>query len=202
MIELNEEYLLYQGGYRNIYQHPEYEGRCIKVLNQEALSKARARKRRYEDENSRDRRAYEILEENVGQVYTQHIPQYYSMLETSLGLGLSMQLIRDRDGNPSKNLQQFLLDDPSAVSNPLLQQALHDLFSFLHKNAIVTRKYQTFNLTVQVLGSDFKIWLIDGLGNSDFLPLTSWFEVFAKRKVLRQIKVFKQRNQKLTNHHN
>lgn len=202
MIELKFKDRIYEGGYREIYQHPANENICLKILKKEALARAIKRKKRYTDENMRDYEAYRILSASIGEKYCQYIPKCYGFMETSLGTGLAVGLVRNHDGTPSRNLQEWLTEHTEAKPDAFesVRSALCEFFDFFYYHGIVTRKFQTFNLTVQRKTEGYQIWLVDGLGNSDFLPLSHRFSYFAKKKVKRQINYFYSQHARLRRH--
>lgn len=95
-IALSPTGLIASGRQRACYQHPEYEGLCIKVHltgrdDKETLREVRYYKRLY-------RRNF----------MAKTISHYYGTQETEHGLGYVFQLIKDKAGNVSHTLDYYL----------------------------------------------------------------------------------------------
>jgi hypothetical protein len=191
-IQLNEQLLIANGGRRKIYQHPDDNNKCVKIAIPHDLQVRKRISKWYKklkpifcfDENETDRKAYDLLKKKPDVIY-RHIPRFYGKVKTNLGEGIVTQLIRSADGEVAVQLKDYIKEN--GVSE-VLEQRLAELIEFTEENVVITRQLKLFNLCVQKgpTGEIQRIYIIDGFGNSDFLPFSNWSTALGKRKIKRK----------------
>jgi hypothetical protein len=117
----------------------------------------------------------------------EHIPRFYGMVETSLGPAMLLERIVNEDGTPARTLKSHL----ESGSNPdHIRNALLTLATNLIATSIAVRDFSVWNaLVLEKETEEFKLFIVDGLGGSEFIPL-SIIPHFAKRKAIRRVNRF------------
>ena len=183
------------GGTRKCFVHPEDANRCIKVLRPDRTPEARraiaSGWRRYKrlrdfDDQWKERKVYEYLL-RVGTQSWRHVPEYFGRVQTDQGLGIVTALFRDYDGGFPKNLEQLV---PSGISESL-EKAIIEFKGWLRETLFLSRDLLPHNI-IAVADSDhsYQLVIVDGIGNSEFIPISSWFKRSARRKIERKITKF------------
>ena len=195
-IKLNGLEPFARGGNRLCFVHPEDSSKVIKVRRPDFTLEDLRRKQRglkrfrplfFFDENYEEFSILTKLEKGQ-EVAFQYISRSYGYVETDLGKGLSLELIRDFDGNISQNLEYVVLSEGVSKS---LQRAIDDFSDSWLGLGLPSRDLSIFNLVVQKRskGEVGRLVVIDGLGNPSpvptfFLP-KSYFVKKAGRKLKR-----------------
>ena len=67
-----------------------------------------------------------------------------------------------------------------------------ELFDKIYKTAFVCRELTDFNVVVKRLSdkNDIKLYIIDGFGNQELIPISSFSKFIARRKILKHEKLF------------
>lgn len=196
LIYLSINDIIADGGRRTIYKHPEYNNRLIKVPKMEELVSKRKRAPFYKrirplfmfDENYKDFFAYSLYNRKDKKIFD-FIPKSYGFVKTNIGKGLSVEWIKNFDGSISITVEEYIrqngLDDK-------IKKALMELFDKIYETAFVCRELTDFNIVVKRLNdkNDIKLYIIDGFGNQEFIPISSFFKFLARRKILKHKKLF------------
>jgi hypothetical protein len=198
-LQLSDQVPFARGGNRACYVHPEDAHLCVKV----ALSgKTAAEKRRaagffkrlrplvYYDDNRREWATYERLSRRAEERTWEHLAKPWALVATDCGPAVATELIRDFDGQISSDLKAILRAGGRTAS---FQAALDDLEDYLRRTGLPTRDLLLHNLVGQKLdpAGRLRMVIIDGFGNSDFLPLAYWSRRWARLKVERKIAKFR-----------
>ena len=198
MIALKHTRPLFVGGTRYCFQHPEHRDRCIKVLRPDRTGAARKRLRRdvkrwlparFLDDQRKEIRAYSALLTGASERLWRHVPRYHGTVETDMGAGIVTQLMRNADGSWPANLAALLprgLDDDLAAGIEEFLQAVSEL-------RILSRDLLAHNIIAVKETGGYRVMLVDGIGNAELIPLSSWFDNFAQRKARRKIRRFRAR---------
>lgn len=187
------------GGNRLCFVHPEDASVCVKVAHPE-VSLADKRKRkglkgRFKpasafDENAAERKTLLQLRRRIGPALEEHVPRYLGMVDTDLGPGIQVDLIRSQDGSVALPLKQYLWTQGRTAA---LDAALETFATYWVAHRVPSRALLLHNVVVQDTGTALKLWVIDGLGNSDLLPLATLSQTLARRKAERKIADLRQR---------
>ena len=183
------------GGTRRCYVHPEDETLCVKVLRPDRTPEARRAVaggwRRFKalasfDDQRKETKAYRHLKRR-GQLDYTHVPRCYGSVDTDQGVGIVTALFRDCDGGYPENLEELL---PRGMTNAL-EQAIGEFKLWLRRERFLTRDLLPHNIIAVADRPDrYRLVVVDGIGNSEFIPLSHWFKFCARMKVERKIRKF------------
>ena len=181
------------GGNRLCFVHPDDDNVCVKVAHPD-VSLADKRKRKglkgrlkpasAFDENAAEQKTLTRLRQRIGPALDEHVPRYLGMVDTDLGLGIQVDLIRSQDGRVALPLKQYLWTQGRTAA---LDAALETFATYWVTHRVPSRALLLHNVVVQDTGTVLKLWVIDGLGNSDLLPLATLSQTLARRKAERKI---------------
>jgi hypothetical protein len=175
MVTLDKSSLVGKGLHRECYKHPENENLCIKVTvhgnNIESL---------------REIKYYKHLEKR--DVPLDMIPRYYGEIETNLGKRSVFDLVMDYNDTVSKTLvYYFSSDDKTDEHYNGLSESLYFLKDYLLRHQIITLTLNPKNIACQKINvRNFRLFIIDNIGNSDFIPICNYSKYFAQKKILRK----------------
>lgn len=180
MLELSAATLVGKGLHREVHVHPDDDSKCVKVV---VL--------RGEEETRREQAYYRFLQRR--NIDWNSLPQFYGNEETNMGPGAVFDLIRDDDGQVSKTLE-FYLDNLSSTPEPVesISQALLNLKRDLLEQNIITMTLKPKNMVVQRRNDGMRCLIIDNIGNSDIVPISSYVRFFGRKKIERKWGKFKQ----------
>lgn len=72
------------------------------------------------------------------------------------------------------------------LTTELLFEPLNRLKLYLLQNKIVTRDLNSSNIVCFINGSDnLKLYLVDGVGNADFIKIANYSSFYSRRKINR-----------------
>jgi len=169
-IQLAECRVMGAGTERTCFLHPFDSGKCIKV--------ARSRAGR---QHRREWSYFEALSRRG--VPWRHLPAYHGAVDTDQGTGLVFSLVRDFDGNISTSLKAFA--DAHGIGR--IRPALEELEAFFSHWRIITCDMNLNNFLVQRPDPETLVLvMIDGLGNREFIPVSSLFAFAYRSKMKRR----------------
>ena len=175
MLNLSPDLLIARGYHRECYQHPEDNDRCVKVVVHGGT-----------EETRREQAYYRLLEKRLSD--WRGIARFHGNSDTNLGAGAVFDLIRDADGSVSRTISQYLENAETLELH--LEDIIHALVDFKHyqlKNNIQTMSLKPWNFVYQVSHEGRgSVFLIDSLGNSDFIPICTYNGSFGRRKIHRK----------------
>ena len=183
------------GGTRRCYVHPEDATLCVKVLRPDRTAAARLadakgwrklKGRRGFDDQRKELKAYRELRAR-GQADWTHVPRCYGAIETDQGVGVVSDLRRNWDGGYPSNLEQLL---PNGMT-PALRAAIAEFKAWLLRDLFLTRDLLPHNI-IAVAGSPsrYHLVIVDGVGNSELVPVSNWLKTCARSKVERKLRKF------------
>lgn len=176
MLILNEEDFLAKGNERACYLHPEDKNKAIKVTLENS-------KRKKNKQTKMEIAYYKQLEKR-GLKNWKHLPQYFGEIKTNKGLGFIVEVIRDYDGQVSKNFAYYLKQDGVQTYQKELEQYREYFvdnciifnYGMMPKNMLLRKNSPT----------DFDLVLIDGLGDVSHFTLPNKIPYFARRRINRR----------------
>jgi hypothetical protein len=198
MIELKHTRPLFVGGTRYCFQHPSHRDRCIKVLRPDRTGAARKLLRqdfkrwlppRFLDDQRKEIKAYAELQQQASERLWRHVPRYHGTVDTDMGIGIVTQLMRNADGSWPANLRTMLPEGMDAE----LAAGIEEFLTAVEELRILTRNLLAHNMIAVREKSGYRVMVVDGIGNSELIPVSSWFDGFARRKTARKIARFRQR---------
>lgn len=175
MIDLTGALLIGKGLHRECYRHPQNPALCIKVVyngNQ--------------DESRREQGYYRLLEKR--RIDWRLLPRFHGTVDTNRGTGAVFDLIQDFDGNTARSLEFYLENEQRTEKHQsILAQALTDLRRYLLEHCIVTMTLKPKNIVFRRLSNKSgELVIVDNIGNSDFIPISSYVPALARRKTQRK----------------
>ena len=150
----------------------------------------RFRSLKHFDDQWKEKRAYQFLVDLERESVWDHVPRYYGVEETDLGIGIVTELFKNEDGSFPQSLEDLLRQEGSDF--PRL--AIEEFKDWLRAELFLSRNLLPHNIIV-VDGpqNTQKLVIVDGIGNSEFVPISTWFKAFARRKIERRIRFFNRR---------
>ncbi len=189
-----EEAAFSRGGNRLCFVDPRDSTRCIKVARPDRTPAIKRREAGFPknlkpdasfDDNREEARVYAGIQRRIGEPAFELVPRLYGPVDTDLGPGLCFDLLRDADGRISVSLKQYLWQKGEA---PALAAPLESFCAHWAALGMPSRKLLTHNIVVQCDETGPRgLWVIDGLGWPDLLPLARWFPPLARRRAARRI---------------
>ncbi|MGJ0339003.1 YrbL family protein [Aliarcobacter cryaerophilus] len=174
MIELSDINLIAKGNQRATYFYPDDSNKLIKIDY---------KKSKKFNQTKEDIKWYKLLKKR-GFADFSHLPKYYGIVDTSLGKGQVLELIRDYDGAISKTLKYYLEENGALYYKKELEKFrsffLDNLILFNEgmrgKNVLIRKKNE----------KEVEFVLIDGLGDDNWFRLPNLFKKYLEKKIVRR----------------
>ena len=131
-----------------------------------------------------------------------HLPEFYGEIrgDNNESIGIEQELIYDvpprstdtsvkYNGMPvkaSRTIRAYLLEPLSPEQIEEFRKALDELKSYLLRYNILALDTNHNNVVVQHIGNGIKMVLIDGVYNTEWIPVSEYFPFLGKRKILRR----------------
>lgn len=176
MAKLQLRELVGKGYHRECYVHPDNPDLCIKVM---VVSGGEA-------ETVREQAYYKLLQKRG--VAWDMLPRFHGTVETNLGSGAIFDLIKDPCGKTSRTLKQYLESETLKKLNAHgLQDHLQSLKAYLIAQNIMTMTIKPKNIVYQKRENENDLCvIIDNIGNSDFIGISSYSRYFGRKKIDRK----------------
>jgi len=196
-IRLKDKEILAKGGHRTCYVHPEDKNKILKVFTSGKGPRERRKNEPFSkkvrplyrfDDHLKDLKAYRSLAKKGDGVW-KHFPKCFGLIETDLGKAICMELIRTNGDQMAPTVADYLKKNGLTHD---LKNAIDDLFSFLLNNCIITRDLGAQNLVIKK-GIGYQIYIVDGIGNTDLIPIANFSKRWARKKIERHINRFKKK---------
>jgi len=180
-----------RGGCRLIYPDPRNPRHCLKITvpggGEGGARRAEVGLLRwvhrpdYYDENSRQWREHRKYARRFRRVWPPHLAACHGFVRTPVGRGLVVDRVTNADGSAALNAREYLLEHGY---DEALRTALKELRHFLRRHRVLMRDAMADNIVLR-READGRLTavIIDGLGNSEFIPLSDWFPPSGRRKV-------------------
>ncbi len=184
MLNLDKAGLIGKGAHRACYKHPDNKSLCVKIIINGS---------HHSVEIKREKKYYRHLEKRG--VSWDMIPRYYGDIETNFGKGSLFDLVTDQDGTVSKDLEYYLASNETTERYyDSLVKALHLLKDYLLQNRIITMDIKPYNILCQKNEAGIsRLFLVDNIYNAEFIPISTYSDFFAQRKILRKWQRFEDR---------
>lgn len=166
-----------KGRERTCYQDPDDKSRCIKVS-----SKGNAK------QSLKEIKYFSLL--NKKSCPFTHIPKIYSVIDQDDLIGLEQEIILDNSGSISKTLHFYLLEERTDEEMKSFYEQLAIFKGYLVENNIVPSDLVMSNLLVRQSLDSLKIYMIDGFGAAEFIPLSNYIPWLGRRKIERKWEQF------------
>ena len=183
MIDYTNWRVIGQGTERTCYQHPADQTRCVKIT----------RKGRFK-QTIRETSYFSFLA-NRG-VPFDHLPRFYGKIEGEGFIGIEQELILDRiEDNESahsdqpassKTIDQYLASSRTPEEIRAFWKALGELKAWLLKYNVLALGIDHNNVVVNRTENGIRMVLIDGVYDTEWIPVSQYFSFFGRRKILRR----------------
>lgn len=180
MVNLEENSFIGEGAHRKCFVLPSDENLCVKVVKDGHLM-----------ETERELEYYKFLEKKG--ISWEMMPRYHENIETNFGTGAVFDLVRDFDGEISKDLgYYFNIEQNSREFFPGLLEAFKALEKYMYREKILTLKLKERNILYKREDEKSgKLVIIDDIGNTELIPISSYISYFATKKIERKLSRFK-----------
>jgi len=177
MIRLKKEI----GSGRHFYCHPQGDSKCIKIFYNSADGDLKEVKR---ETGHYRKRARQITR-------CRFVPDFYGTVKTDRRKGYAFDIIKDYAGNISKTLEHYLQNN--SLSQVWLENKRYDLRNDLIAHNIATMNLKDYNILYRRIGyKEGYLFVIDKIGDSEFIPVASLFNFLHRRKIDRIFSLFLQ----------
>jgi hypothetical protein len=186
MIIIDENKLIAIGSSRLIYIHPDNNKKLIKVFKPSQTPEMRRKTIWYKrfqslekfNENKRDFIEHQKARGKCHEAALS-VCNVYGIEKTNYGDGLIEERICDIDGNTSITLKDYVQNNGLKI----VSSNIDDLFDIFSNNHILFRDAYEMNILVQELDVEFRLVVIDGLGESNLIPYASFSKTLNARKL-------------------
>ncbi|MGJ8676856.1 MAG: PhoP regulatory network protein YrbL [Akkermansiaceae bacterium] len=177
MVYLDGKSMLGKGHHRECYIHPDDKTLCIKVIVDGSDDAPQTK---------REINYYKHLQRRG--ISWAMLPKYYGDVMTNMGKGTIFDLITDYDGSVSKTLEYYIASNKLTEADyDDFSDSLHLLKEYLLKEEIITMTLAPRNIVCQREQSGMvRLYVVDNIGNSDFIPLASHIHFLARKKIERR----------------
>jgi hypothetical protein len=184
-----------RGGNRVCFVDPRDASRCIKVLRADRLPEKKRQLKTFPknlkplarfDDNLEEVREYHRIASTIGEDAFTLIPRLHGMVDTNLGPGLCMDLVRDDDGRIAITLKQYLW---MHGRDPGIDLVIGEFAERWQHLGMPSRNLLLHNIVVRCLNCrPEKLVVIDGLGWPDLVPIAYYFPALARKKSARKLR--------------
>ncbi len=198
VLDLSEAEWLGRGWKRDCFLHPGDPNLCVKVASDERLPHMALRERvisvlRGRSIGSLNNEQEWAAFQQYGEKLSGFVPTYRGLIDTSLGKGLVVEMVRDASGAPSKNLKDWL-ETASDDRGANLARQFRAFFDILLRENIWLMDLNHQNFLIQELeNGTVRPWLIDLkrlTDNKEMFQVSSWSKTLKRRKLRRRISRF------------
>ncbi|BBI58730.1 YrbL family protein [Vreelandella sulfidaeris] len=173
MSVVSEWHIIGRGDERTCYQHPDDHARCVKLS---LLTKAK--------QTRRELRYFRRLQRQ-GVPFTL-IPEFFGVVKDTEVIGIEQQLVLDDQGNLPPNVAEYLSAPLTRHQADRFWAGLCALKTYLLTYTVVPCDLVMSNLLVIERTNATTVMLIDGLGSSEFIPLSEYIPWLGRRKIRRK----------------
>lgn len=190
MLYLEKESFLARGSHRNIYKYELDDTKCLKVVmleGQKVLKKQnkhwykKIRPTSWYNENKKEIKAYKKLKNKDREIF-EFIPKFYGIVKTSLGDAMLIDYVKDAI-SVGKYIKTYGLTNE-------LKEELNRMFDVFYRHNVQIRDPHLDNCIVQNIDNRIKVKLIDGIGNSQLIPVADYVPFLGRKQLLKRIGKF------------
>lgn len=197
IIVLSDKEPVASGKKRIVFEHPENTDYLIKVYRnhikqaKQSLYQRHYNRYTYLSGFLREIREYILLKSDNQSPLTGHIPKIIGLIDTDLGLGLTVQKLVNNKGDLAVNLRELTR---SQCLSQELQKKLDDFFYALVQSNIVIGDLNIRNIVLAYHDKEgYKFYLVDGLGDKTFIPMKRYCKTIRKSYKSKRIKIIGRR---------
>ncbi len=188
------------GSERDVYLHPTDNSLLIKIINGVRSSQFRRKRAWYKRFHRDDAHRVFIAETveyiattarqgaNMGNVLMARI---FGLVLTSKGLGLVVERIVDAHGNLAPTLKEVVAQQGFP---PELRYRVHEFIMALIDAHVIFNDVSASNIVLGFNASGQEgLYLVDGYGSKQLLPVYSWSKALNARRILRRYDTMKKK---------
>lgn len=173
-----------RGTERTCYRNPQDPTRCVKIARS--------------DRTKQTLREIDYFSYLAGRgVPFDHIPRFYGKINTSDSVGIEQELVVDRiptdtsgqtgEFLPSKTINQYLASPRTAAEITAFWLAIAELKDWLLKYNVLALGIDHNNVVVNhAADGGIRLILIDGVYDTEWLPVSKYFPFLGRKKILRR----------------
>lgn len=178
-IILDDSLFIGEGGSRKCYIHPYEKDLCIKVTKKKSDKRSVKREVGYFKRLNKRGKSFDMISKYIGKV------------QTDQGEGETYELVRDYDGLISKDLKYYLnLKDEEL--NKKIMKLVEELRQYLIKEDILFSDLCSHNILLKKISqSEYKLVVIDGIGDNNQIPLLEYIPPLGIKKSIRKWEKFR-----------
>lgn len=178
LLILNNDLFLGEGRKRKTYAHPIDKNLCIKISSQRGQRSAQ-REINYFKRLHKRKVSFAMIADFKGKAYT------------NFGEGDMYELVRDYDGNISKNLEYYLSLNDKKITTKIVQ-LIDDLRIYLKEQYILFSDLALDNILIQKSDENkYKLVIIDGLGDNNQVPILEYIKSLGTKRNTKKWEIFK-----------
>lgn len=199
-LHLDPSSLIAQGSSRWIYQHPDDSRSLIKVLKKGLIydkpknmkQKLQVLKGRYKlARHLRELREYIGVVSNPNDEFAAHLPAMTGLQVTDQGFGIVVQAVRGVDGGLAPTLRRVF---KNAQLNSEVASQLGIFFERLQRSSVVIGDLNPTNIVYGCVADEpAQFYLVDGMGDSTFVPVRSFFPAWNANRKIKKIAALRAR---------
>lgn len=209
-IELDKNSFIHKGECRHVFLYPNDNKKCIKVALKETLIFRRSKEKNIfkrilrpflcmYNENYIDIKLYKKLEKK-NPIIWDYIPKFYGTVKTNLGDGIVVEYLTDENGAVLPTIEDWIKKYGYSQE---LENAINEVWKVVIDNLIMVRCPHIKNFLVKKMDNNkLKLYLVDGIGNGNFIPVNEWIKSVGRKKLIKKFNRFKESIQKLINGNN
>jgi len=136
------------GGFRDVFIHPEDEAKCIKIAHSRRAAKAWYLGRSL-DGNARELLEYRRLIE-LKVPYERYFPRLHGEIQTDLGRGVCVELLRGTDGKLPVNVLEFVktAEGPAEGIKQFIRDEYRKFWHFCERSLILSSSVELRNVGI------------------------------------------------------
>ena len=178
-IVLYDSLFIGEGGSRNCYVHPFDVNLCIKTTKKQSHQRSVDREVGYYKRMKKRGNSFSM------------IAKYYYSVETNQGKGEVYELVRDYNGEISKDLKYYLnLKDESITQQ--VTKLVEDLRVYLKDENIRFSDLCSHNILLKKINEkEYALVIIDGIGDNNQVPLLEYFPFLGIKRSIKKWEKFR-----------
>lgn len=113
-----------------------------------------------------------------------HLPVFGEVVNVKGYIGFEQEAVANTDGSLSQTLAEYF--QTHAIDSVPLKELLADLYRYMYEYNILPCDLNKNNILLQFTPSGPKLVLVDGIGNTDFVPLALYWKWWGRKKIARK----------------
>lgn len=173
------------GVFRDVFIHPADDSKCIKIGHKRrARAIAPSFFRRVLDGNTREILEYQrLISLNID--YEQYFPRFYGAIETDLGPGICVELLRGTDGKLPVSIDRYSAQALDQEAGQFIRQEYKKFWEFCEQNLILSSSVEFRNVgIIQVNGMPKLISFdVKQTRSKKLIALVDWSVTLKKKRI-------------------